>query len=262
MRLTWFMAATLLMAGCAAHAGDRQAAASQPSASDDAPSTRAAGEAIALKWTTLKLDDVRPLIRVAKAGESAEFAYKLKVKGNGTAGGDGRTLYFGEMRNGDDQFMPVVGTRNGQQYKIVKVESEWGYDQWTGVFSGPRPGDVWAVLDQGDDSAEGVHVNRTDEVTLVRSADGGRTFQVATLRKPCHKAAFNDLVMSRDGHGRVTLSLGEDCGKFKMGLYHYRTTDGGKSFQRPQFEADNTKPAEEVPDEEQPMTGDQSAAAR
>jgi hypothetical protein len=268
MRLTCLFAAGLLMAGCAAHAGDhkssstaRAAAASQPASVDDVASSANGGEAIPLKWTTLKLDgDLRPLIRVAKAGESAEFAFKLKVKGDG----ESRTLYFGEMRNGDDQLVPVIGTRNGQQYKIVKLRQQWGADQWRGVFSGPTSSDVWGVLDQSDTDEDGNpdDSNMTDEVTLVRSEDGGRTFQLAQLRKPCRKATFADIVMARNGHGRVTLSLAEDCGKFKMGLYHYRTTDGGKSFQRPQFEADGTRPADDVPDDEQPMSGDQSASAR
>jgi hypothetical protein len=267
MRFTCLFTAALLITGCAASAGDhkssstaRAAAASQPASADDASPSNA-GEAIALNWTTLKLDgDLRPLIRVAKAGESTEFAFKLKVK----AGGEPRTLYFGEMRNGDDQLLPVLGTRTGSQYKIVKLRQDWGSDQWRGVFAGPKSSDVWGVLDQADEDDEGNKddSNMTDAVTLVRSEDGGRTFQIATLHKPCRKATFTDLVMARNGHGRVTLSLAEDCGKFKMGVYHYRTTDGGKSFQRPQFEPDNTKPADDVPDEEQPMSGDQSASAR
>ena len=165
------------------------------------------------------------------------------------------------MRNADDQFLPVLGTRNGQQYKVVKLREAWGADQWHGVFSGPRPADVWGVLDQASDD-QGGDDDKADDVTLVRSTDAGHTFQVAALRKPCPKAAFADLVMARNGHGRVTLSLAEDCGRFKMGLYHYRTTDGGRTFQRPQFEPDQTHPAEDVPDDEQPATGDQSASAR
>lgn len=268
MRLTCLFTAGLLMVGCAAQAGDhksssnaRAAAASQPASADDVSASASNGEAIPLKWTTLKLDgDLRPLIRVAKAGESAEFAFKLKVKGDG----DAHTLYFGEMRNGDDQLQPLIGIRNGQQYKVVKLRQEWGNDQWRGVFSGPKSSDIWGVLDQSDTDEDGNpdDSGQTDEVTFAHSDDGGKTFHVATLHKPCHKATFADLVMARNGHGRVTLSLAEDCGKFKMGLYHYRTTDGGKSFQRPQFEADNTKPADDVPDEEQPMSGDQSASAR
>lgn len=245
MRWSCLLIAGLLF-GCAAHP-------TAPVAAEKDSPTPPSSEPLPLTWTTVKFEDAKPLIRLEKAGESAQFTFKLKI-------GGGQQIFFGELQNGDEQLVPIIGLKNGQQFKVVKVEKEWGYDQWRSVLSGPHAGEAWGLLDQADEDQSGD--NLAEEVTFVHSTDSGKTFQVATLHKPCKKAAFADLVMAKNGRGRITLSLTEDCGKLKSGLYHYRTTDGGKTFQRPQFEADATTPGEEVPEDEQPTQGTLSASAR
>jgi hypothetical protein len=236
-----------LLAGCTVHGTGSVTVAKDAS-------TAPSGDVVPVAWTTVKLDDAKPLIRMAKAGETAQFSFKLKLPNAD------HSIYFGEIQNGDEQLVPIVGTRNGQQYRVVKLEKEWGYNQWRTVLSGPHPAELWGLLDQANDDQSGDTL--TDEVAFVHSTDGGKTFQVGTLHKPCRKATVADLVMAKNGRGRITLSLGEDCGKLKAGLYHYRTSDGGKTFHSPQYEPDNTNPAEDVPDDEQPTQGTLSASAR
>jgi len=79
------------------------------------------------------------------------------------------------------------------------------------------------------------------------------TFELTVFTKPCKLATFFDFAMDRDGHGRASVSLDADCGEHKAGLYHYETTDDGKTWSRePRYEPDAMIRADDVPDDEQP----------
>src|SRR5437763_94350 len=82
--------------------------------------------------------------------------------------------------------------------------------------AGPGPREIWGGLDTVAGSSR-------PRFALAHSADGGETFELVVFRKPCRLATFFDFAMDREGHGRATLSLDSDCGKYKAGLYHYET---------------------------------------
>ena len=54
----------------------------------------------------------------------------------------------------------------------------------------------------------------------------------------------------------------EDDASLKPGLYHYRTTDGGRTWTAPQFEPNGTRPADDVPEDEQPGQGQLAGMTR
>jgi hypothetical protein len=213
--------------------------------------TQPSPNSIAIHWTQVFVDDFQPLMKLERGGENTEFSFKLSLGQDGD-----RVLYFGEIKNSDDQLMPVIAQRNGKHYVAVKMKKDWGSDQWQNVLYGTHDGEIWGLFDQSEE-------NQTRDVTLLHSQDEGRSFQLAVLPKPCKDATFYDFVMAKDGSGRLTLALAKDCGpKIKAGLYHYRTTDGGQTWSRPQFEPDATQPADDVPDDEQPGQGQMAASAR
>jgi hypothetical protein len=199
---------------------------------------------IPLTWTTLDFTDAQPLAVMSATG-SVELAYKIKSPRIE------HTLYFGELQNSEMQSVPVVVRKDRGQFRALRMEKEWTFDQWQRLSAGPATGEIWGVVDQ----PEG---NRGEDLMLAHSVDSGMTWKTTVIRKPCETAAFYDIVMSADGVGRLTLTLLEDCESnehLKAGLYHYRTSDGGKSWRSPEYEADGTHPGDDVTEDEQPGSG-------
>jgi hypothetical protein len=164
------------------------------------------------------------------------------------------TIYFGEADEFDTDdtanptaAMPLIATHWGSTWKAVPlVGTGLTNAGWKYVGAGPGPHEVWGVLDTsaGDSRSQFV---------VAHSTDGAATFSLRAFRKPCRLAAVADFAMSRNGHGRVTLSLDADCGTNRAGLYHYQTTDDGKSWSKqPSYEPDAMLRADDVPDDEQP----------
>ncbi len=164
------------------------------------------------------------------------------------------TLYFGEADEyeNDDSDTPVaavalIARKVDAAWKAVPVVGEGLEDAgWKYVGAGPARREVWGVLDTSAGESQGQFV-------IAHSTDAGLTFTLKPVTKPCKLATVADFAMSRDGHGRVTLSLDTDCGSIKAGLFHYVTTDDGKTWSKtPRYESDVMIRAESVPDDEQP----------
>lgn len=193
-----------------------------------------------LSKTPIRLDDAVPLVKHRKPGDALNIGFKL-----------GRplvehTLYFGELTNEDDLAIPIVAvSKNGQLHGIL-FENEWSGNGWQRVVAGPHRGEIWGALDHLEEDLGW-------DLVLAHSTDSGKTWRLGALRKVCYVAELYDIVMAENGNGRVTLRLASDyTDKLKAGLYHYVTTDGGKSWSAPQYEADSTVPADEVPEDQQP----------
>lgn len=193
----------------------------------------------------LKLSTAVPIPKLRKEAEQLDYAYKVD------APSAKRLLYFGHLTNSDELSLPVIIVATGGRLKAVPVETHFGADLWQRVILGPNPLEIFGILDQPDD-------DRIDTLTIAHSTDGGDTWAITTLRKPSNEASFYDFAMSRDGHGRLSVQVDESTdppNRIKPGLYHYRTTDGGKTWTAADFEPDQTKPADEVPEDEQPEKG-------
>ena len=199
------------------------------------------------------LADAKPLADLTPGDLQANLTDKLSPPQT-----TGNAVYFGEVDEydgpGDDakllSALPILATKDGDAWRAVPVVGPGLADtDWRYVGAGPAAREVWGVLDTavGDGGAD---------FFLAHSTDGGATFTLSALRKPCPQAAVSDFAMARDGRGRVTLSLDETVGRARPGLYHYETADDGRRWSaRPRFEPDSMTRADAVPDEEQPDVG-------
>ena len=163
------------------------------------------------------------------------------------------TTYFGEI----DQFvededkpvasLPIIALHTTDTWTAVPLVGEGLRNAgWKYVAAGPGTGEIWGVLDT-------VAGNTRSTFAVAHSTDGAQTFTISAFHKPCKLAQFYDFAMSRDGHGRISLTLDTDCGIHKAGVYHFETSDDGKTWStEPRYEPDVMKRADEVPDEEQP----------
>jgi hypothetical protein len=172
-----------------------------------------------------------------------------------------QTIYFGELdtyANDDDEepssAVPIIAVRDGEAWRALPLGGPGFVDAgWKYVGAGPGPREIWGGIDT-------VAGGSRPRFALVHSTDGGETFELIAFRKPCRLATFFDFAMDRDGHGRATLSLDSDCGKYKAGLYHYETSDDGKTWSaEPRYEADAMIRADDVPEDEQPNAPSEGA---
>ncbi len=236
MAWTAVLAAATLAGG---GAGDPATRPTAPAATQ--PATRPA-------LADVKLSDAEPLADAQ--GEDDQVNLTDKLSAPQVSG----TVYFGEVDtygDGDDEdptaAKPVVAVKRDGDWRAVVLAGPGLTDAgWKYVGAGPRPREVWGVLDKaaGADRSEFV---------VAHSTDGGQSFHLRAFRKPTKRAAVYDFALSRDGTGRVTLSLEADVGRHKAGLYHYETTDGGATWaEQPRFEADAMIRADSVDDAEQP----------
>ena len=202
---------------------------------------------------TVRLADAKPLTDLTTGDLTANLTDKLAPPQTSE-----RTVYFGEVDayDGPDEdakvisALPILAVKDGATWRAVPVVGPGLADtDWRYVGAGPGQREAWGVLDAAVGDGGPTFV-------LAHSTDGGGTFALATLRKPCPQADVSDFAMTRGGRGRVTLSLDETVGPNHPGLYHYETADGGRTWSaRPRFEPDNMVRADSVPDDEQPDPG-------
>jgi hypothetical protein len=195
----------------------------------------------------VKLSDAVPLDALQSDETTANLTDKLEPPEAG------QTIYFGELDsyNSDDTETPVaaiplIALHNDQWKALPVIGPGLTNAGWKYVAAGPARHEIWGVLDTSAGETQ-------NEFVLAHSTDGGDTFSLKTIKKPCKLATFTDFAMSRDGHGRATLTLDTDCGQYKSGLYHYDTTDDGKTWPaQPRYEPDVMLRAQSVTDDEQP----------
>jgi hypothetical protein len=164
-----------------------------------------------------------------------------------------KTVYFGEADEFDSDdpntpvgALPLIAIHEGTWRAVPLVGTALEDAGWKYVGAGPARNEIWGVLDTSTGDSQ-------PQFVIAHSTDGASTFSLKVMDKPCRLATVSDFAMSRNGHGRVTLSLDTDCGKYKPGLYHYDTSDDGKTWSKnPRYEPDAMIQADTVPDDEQP----------
>jgi hypothetical protein len=194
----------------------------------------------------LHREDAVDLDDVARDDEQPDMTYQIASKRS-------PHIYFGQLDVFDDDdkvtaTTPIIAWNRNDHWTAIKIsDSRLKNAAWKYVVAGPTRGEIWGVLDQDLDDKE-------NDVLLVHSIDAGQTFNLIAIRKPKPAADFDSFCMDRTGHGRVTVYLEMGDGKHdeRPGYYHYRTTDGGKTWSAPEYEPDGTAPADDVPDDQQP----------
>jgi len=200
---------------------------------------------------TLKLSDAVDLNSLVKEGE-ANLSHQLNLSRGGR-------IYFGTIDtydNDDKQIasLPIIAKKNGDSWKALPIRDDRLKDAaWSYVGGGPMRGELWGVLDAGLDEDQA-------DLLLAHSIDGGATFTLAALRKPDPAADFDSFCIGPDKKGRVTLYLAPDPNAKKMtaGYYHFRSTDGGATWSKPEYEPDVMWPAKDVPDDDQPAAQEEA----
>lgn len=206
------------------------------------PTTRAAATT---QTSFIKRSDATDLIKLEKDGAEANMLYQIKTKRS-------QRICFGQLETYDDDdnvvsTVPCVAWVSHDHWQAVEIDdSRLNNAAWETVVAGPSKGEIWGILDQNLD-------DRQANVLLVHSTDGGETFQITAIAKPSENADYDSFCMDEHGHGRMTVYLDAKNEKHaKAGFYHYRTTDGGRTWSKAEYEPDGTAPAEDVPDDDQP----------
>lgn len=202
------------------------------------------------KLQTLRLSDAVDLDTLTKDVE-VNLTHQLNLSHGGH-------IYFGELDTYDDDnnvtaSVPILAKKLHGNWKALPInDSRLMNANWAYVGAGPNRGEVWGVLDASLDD------NQPD-LLIAHSTDGGATFDLTPLPKPDEVASFDSFCIGPDGKGRITvyISADDDAKNAKPGYYSFRTTDGGKSWSpATDYEPDAMTPAKDVPDEDQPDSGD------
>jgi hypothetical protein len=195
--------------------------------------------------TRLEKADAIELVRLEQNGAEATMWYQIRTKRT-------QRICFGQLETFDDDdnvvtTIPVIAWISHQQWTAVSIhDARLKNAAWTNVVAGPAKGEIWGILDQNLDA-------RQRDILLVHSTDAGETFQIQSLAKPSRQADYDSFCMDARGHGRLSVYLDAANDKSaKPGFYHYRTTDGGRTWSSAEYEPDATAPADDVPDEDQP----------
>jgi len=192
----------------------------------------------------IKLADAVALPKLLSSGREATMTDKL----NPPRG----PLYFGELDLYDDtdedpvNTVPIIATKNQDAWSALPLAADGLPNPgWKFVGAGPTKKEIWAGLDTVIGDPGPVFL-------LAHSMDGGETFSLQSIKKPVTRCEFFDFAMNADGHGRATVSLDKATNGKGPGLYHFDTTDGGKSWNAARYEPDAIERADPVPDDEQP----------
>ena len=197
----------------------------------------------------VRLSDAKPLDEL-ESDENVQIDLTDKLSWPQTT----QPVYFGEADQFDSEdsttpmaAVPLIAIRDGKDWKGVLLAGPGLTNAgWKYVGAGPGIGEVWGVLDT-------VTGDTDPDFVVAHSNDGAGSFTLHVFHKPCKHAEVYDFSMSRNGHGRITLSLDADFESFHAGLYHYDTADDGKIWSKtPAYEADAMARSETVPDNEQP----------
>jgi hypothetical protein len=225
------MVMAAIAVGCAADT-IRQASAAQPATG---PSTQPSGT------ITLRLADAVGGNDLEQGDWQLDMQSQIPFKD--------RPLYFGQLATygGDDKAtatVPVIGFKQDDKLMALKIDDPRLVNAgWSYIAAGPTTPEFWGVLDASLEDHQ-------PAVLIAHSTDSGTTVQISSLPKPLPAAVFDSFCMDRHGHGRLSLYVYRDQAKLRQaGYYHYRTTDGGKSWSGPEHEPDGMLPADDAPDD-------------
>lgn len=135
----------------------------------------------------------------------------------------------------------LIPDRLGLRFVEVGMEDH-DPNYWLVAASSNHKPYVWAIAERscGDSSTA---------LEVLMSKDHGRSWRhVVTLRKPYYLMMFHEFRMSGDGKGSVSLIWDEPSlqPEFEAGLYTYRTSDWGETWDGPYLEPYVVTPAKKV----------------
>lgn len=219
----------LLVLACAAIAMSCTSLAHQQASEGNAPSTRPSLRCGMVQVSSLPVD-VTVLYRLQNDALPAPILFSV----------------VGHTASGICEVYPQIQRKVEGGWEVADLKqrdkdgllNQCGW-QYVG-YCAPRH-EIWAVLDC-------IVEDRGWDLYLIRSKDGGTTWDLAAVIHKIHYTqGLSRFTMTADGHG--TLSLSDGCED--TGLYIFRTTDGGNTWQPPVLIPDDMQPAD-------PLAGDPS----
>ena len=153
-------------------------------------------------------------------------------------------VIFGVVENEEKHSsMPVVVKRSANGWKVIEA-AELPGQEWVYAAAVPAREEVWGILDVSGEPAAG---SGTGQLTLLRSKDGGETWQYfAGVKKLNAAAEYAGFSLSKSGEGRLSMHLEDDTDGVQHGYYHYKTIDGGKTWTGPTPEPDDVVEADSL----------------
>ena len=164
-------------------------------------------------------------------------------------------VYFGqcERTNADgdvtETFPLIVATVNGKKggwRGLSLADPRLANAEWQFVAAGPGDNEMWGILDD-------TLTDKGKIVLLAHSTDGGAAWTISSIDKPFEAGGYDSFAMDVAGRGRLTVYVAPTKNHPRRGgFYHFRTTDGGKTWLPPEHEPDGLDPADQVPEDEDP----------
>ncbi len=225
--------ACMTLAGCGHSATDEGAAATPATGTASGKTVDlSAGFDLAMVQNT---GQVHPLFRLAPPEtETAIIFAKTKRMDNGQERNGALIL----RREGNPATLPTGARTSG--WRILEL-MDAPNQEWVFATACPSRKEIWGVLDNAGD-------DRGDQLTLMRSGDGGRTWTYfSAVKKPSSEAICESLVLTDTGAGRLTMfmSTEEPDGRIRGHYYHYRTADGARTWTGPTIEPSDTTDADQ-----------------
>jgi hypothetical protein len=156
-------------------------------------------------------------------------------------------LIFAHIHTDADSGPPAILKKIGATWRIVQLD-EAVHQEWVYAAACPPRQEIWAILDLAGDA-------KAWQLTLLRSTDNGLSWQFfSAVKKPSNAAIYAGFALAKNGQGRLSMHLEEETDGHPKGYYHYRTTDGGKTWAGPTAEpnhveeADTFEPTDSLPD--------------
>jgi hypothetical protein len=183
-------------------------------------------------WT-IKLTEAPLLASVDQAGLKATYELNSPQVPH-------PILFAAESDDAPTRVEPKIIVKIGGQWRIASLPASEDQNDFVYVGVCPARHEIFAILDCAVEDPGQV-------LDIIHSTDGGVTWSIlGGVGKPTYMATFSAFHMDARGHGRLTVSYGDDLDQLKPGDYHYDTADGGKSWTRPTFEGDDLQNAEPV----------------
>jgi hypothetical protein len=119
---------------------------------------------------------------------------------------------------------PTILVRLPEGWRVVDFREKFFRYMWSHAAAAPGKGYFWGFLEYSVEDAG-------DELPLIRSTDGGRTWaHVATLKKPDREATLESFEMDAKGRGELQVVSRRGAASGTRKVFTFLTTDWGKTW--------------------------------
>jgi hypothetical protein len=173
-------------------------------------------------------------------GVTFDSLAKYKLDANYCFTGGSAPVILGAVTRPDDTTIPAIATRSSAGWTVAYAENLHGLT-WAYGGSSEARHEWWGVLNAPD--------GKSNLVTLVKSADDGKTWQTTCAIRTVTEATVGTFQMSDSGVGKLVMQLDDDISDtLRAGRYSYQSNDHGATWTGPTYEPDNLIAADATSD--------------